>query len=333
MKKFLKAAAAALLLFTAGCAKETAAEPETAEEPAAEEEAVTVRVGSMKGPTTLGLLNMMKKAETEGANKGLYDFNIVTAADELAAGIIGGDYDIVLVPANLASVIYKKTEGGVSVIDINTLGVLYCISADESIKGIKDLAGKTVVTTGQGTTPEYSLRYLLSQYGVDCNIEFKSEAQEVVAAMKEDSSLIAVLPQPFATAATISNEELMENFSLNDEWDALNDGSRLVTGVTIVKNSFLEEHPGAVNTFLDDHFASVTDAAKDLDGTSELAAEYGIVEKAPVAKQALPKCGLASIAGDEMKEALSGYLNVLFNADPASVGGAVPGDDFYYGTK
>ena len=326
MNKLMKAAAAMALVFSVGCSSQPSAAEET---PAAEEEAVTLKVGSLKGPTSLGLLNMMKSSE-EGTTEGSYEFNIVPAADELAAGIVGEDYDIVLVPANLASVLYKKTEGKVSVIDINTLGVLYCVSADDSITSVKDLAGKTVVTTGQGTTPEYTLRYLLAQNGVeDCTLDFRSEATEVVAALKQDASLVAVLPQPFATAAQIQNEDLKANFSLSDAWDELGGDSRMVTGVTVVKNSVLEEHPGAVAKFLNDHAASV-EASKDTDKTSELAVEYGIVEKAPVAKKALPNCALVCLTGEEMKTALSGYLKVLFEADPASVGGALPEDGFYY---
>lgn len=326
----MKAAAALALVLTAGCSTQQSAET-PAETPAEEpvEEAVTVRVGSLKGPTSLGLLNMMDRAE-RNETEGTYEFNIVTAADEMAANVVQGNVDIALVPANLASVLYKKTEGKVTVIDINTLGVLYCVSADDSITGVKDLAGKTVVTTGQGTTPEFSLRYLLKEYGVeDCNIEFKSEATEVVIALQQDPSLIAVLPQPFATAAQIKNETLKANFALGDAWDELNNGSRMVTGVTIVRNDFLAEHPGAVNKFLHDHFGSV-DASKDVDATAELAVKYGIVEAAPVAKKALPNCALVCLTGEEMKTALSGYLQVLFDADPASVGGALPEDGFYY---
>ncbi|MBR3363924.1 MAG: PhnD/SsuA/transferrin family substrate-binding protein [Solobacterium sp.] len=330
MKKLMKAAAALALVLTAGCSTQQSAET-PAETPAEEpvEEAVTVRVGSLKGPTSLGLLNMMDRAE-RNETEGTYEFNIVTAADEMAANVVQGNVDIALVPANLASVLYKKTEGKVTVIDINTLGVLYCVSADDSITGVKDLAGKTVVTTGQGTTPEFSLRYLLKEYGVeDCNIEFKSEATEVVIALQQDPSLIAVLPQPFATAAQIKNETLKANFALGDAWDELNNGSRMVTGVTIVRNDFLAEHPGAVNKFLHDHFGSV-DASKDVDATAELAVKYGIVEAAPVAKKALPNCALVCLTGEEMTTALSGYLQVLFDADPASVGGALPEDGFYY---
>ncbi|MBE6128501.1 MAG: ABC transporter substrate-binding protein [Erysipelotrichaceae bacterium] len=327
MKKLMKAAAALALVLCAGCSAQQSAQ-EPVEEPV-EEEAVTVRVGSLKGPTSLGLLNMMDHAE-KNETEGTYEFTILTAADEMAANVVQGNVDIALVPANLASVLYKKTEGKVTVIDINTLGVLYCVSADDSITGVKDLSGRTVVTTGQGTTPEFSLRYLLKEYGVeDCNIEFKSEATEVVIALQQDPSLIAVLPQPFATAAQIKNEGLKANFALGDAWDELNNGSRLVTGVTIVRNDFLAEHPGAVNKFLNDHFGSVEDS-KDVDTTAELAVKYGIVEAAPVAKKALPNCALVCITGSEMKTALSGYLQVLFDADPASVGGALPEDGFYY---
>ncbi len=327
MKKLMKAAAALALVLCAGCSTQQSAQ-EPVEEPV-EEEAVTVRVGSLKGPTSLGLLNMMDHAE-KNETEGTYEFTILTAADEMAANVVQGNVDIALVPANLASVLYKKTEGKVTVIDINTLGVLYCVSADDSITGVKDLSGRTVVTTGQGTTPEFSLRYLLKEYGVeDCNIEFKSEATEVVIALQQDPSLIAVLPQPFATAAQIKNEGLKANFALGDAWDELNNGSRLVTGVTIVRNDFLAEHPGAVNKFLNDHFGSVEES-KDVDTTAELAVKYGIVEAAPVAKKALPNCALVCITGSEMKTALSGYLQVLFDADPASVGGALPEDGFYY---
>lgn len=323
----MKAAAALALVLCAGCSAQQSAQ-EPVEEPV-EEEAVTVRVGSLKGPTSLGLLNMMDHAE-KNETEGTYEFTILTAADEMAANVVQGNVDIALVPANLASVLYKKTEGKVTVIDINTLGVLYCVSADNSITGVKDLSGRTVVTTGQGTTPEFSLRYLLKEYGVeDCNIEFKSEATEVVVALQQDPSLIAVLPQPFATAAQIKNEGLKANFALGDAWDELNNGSRLVTGVTIVRNDFLAEHPGAVNKFLNDHFGSVEES-KDVDTTAELAVKYGIVEAAPVAKKALPNCALVCITGSEMKTALSGYLQVLFDADPASVGGALPEDGFYY---
>lgn len=300
-------------------------EPSTEPEPAPEP--VNVRVASLKGPTTMGIVALRDKAE-RGETFDSYTFDMQTDASAVAAQVVAGEADIALVPANLAAVLYKRTEGGVAVIDINTLGVLYCVTGDESITSVKDLAGKTVVLTGQGTTPEYSLRYLLEKNGVtDCELEFKSEATEVAAVLAADPTKIAVLPQPFATVAQVQNTELHEAFSLSDEWDAVSDGSRMVTGVTIVRKAFLEEHPEAVARFLEEHAASA--AAENADKAA-LIVKYGIIEKEPVANKALPKCGIVCISGDEMKAALSGYLGVLYAADPTSVGGALPADDFYY---
>lgn len=304
-----------------------AQEPDNTEPEPVDE--TTVRVGSLKGPTTMGLVNLMKDAEN-GNVTGSYEFQMVTQADELAAGIVGGSFDIALVPANLAAVLYQKTSGGISVIDINTLGVLYCVTGAEGIASVRDLAGKTVVTTGQGTTPEYALRYLLDRNGVECTLEFRSEATEVAALLKEDPSVIAVLPQPFVTVAMAQNDALSIAFSLTDEWDAVSDGSRMLTGVTIVRNEFLAEHPAAVAQFVAAHEASVARAIDDVAGTAALVAEYGIIEKAPIAEKALPFCNLVCITGEDMKEALSGYLAVLFGQDAKSVGGALPEDGFYW---
>lgn len=353
-RKWMAAVCAAAMLAAAvmtGCgakteetaAAETTAAETTAVETSAEETSAAetteaaetadeteLRVGSLKGPTTMGLVHLMKDSE-EGTASGNYTFTMATQADELLAGMVSGDLDIALVPANVAAVLYQKTEGGVSVIDVNTLGVLYCVTGDESIQSVKDLAGKTVLTTGQGTTPEYALNYLLQANGVtDCTLEFKSEATEIAAVLQEDASRIAVLPQPFATVAMVQNPALKTAFSLTDEWNAVSDGSQLLTGVTVVRNEVLAENETAVQTFLEAHQASTEEANEALDETAELVASYGIIEKAAIAKQAIPYCNIVCLTGDEMKEALSGYLNVLYEQDAASVGGKLPEDGFYY---
>ena len=282
----------------------------------------------------MGIVNL-RKASEDGTSEGSYIFTMATQPDEIAADIAGGKLDIAMVPANLASVLYNKTKGGVSVVDINTLGVIYCVSGNTEIHSVKDLAGKTVLSTGQGATPEYALSYLLEKNGVtDCKIEFKSEATEIAAALNADPQQIAVLPQPFVTVAEAKNPELKTAFSLSDEWDNVSkDGSHMVTGVTIVRNEFLKDHPDAVSVFLKEHAASAEKAVSDIDTTAGLVAQYGIIEKAPVAAKALPYCNIVCIAGDEMKTALSGYLQVLYDANPKSVGGALPADDFYYTGK
>ena len=296
---------------------------------------VTVRVGSLKGPTTMGLVNMMEWAE-DGELPFKVEFTMATAADEITAKLVSGDLDIALVPANLASVLYNKTEGGISVIDINTLGVLYGVTGDESISSLADLAGKTIYMTGQGTTPQYAMDYILAQNDLtdSVTIEYRSEATEIAALFAEDPTITAVLPQPFATVVQVQNEGVTEFMDLNEEWDKCPDSgdSMLLTGVTIASRAFLDEHAedGLVDAFISTQRLSTEAVSQDTAHTAELVVEAGIIEKAPIAEKAIPKCGIACITGEEMKGALSGYLDVLFNANAQSVGGSLPGDDFYW---
>ena len=287
-----------------------------------------VRIGSLKGPTTMGLVNLMN--EVENGEKSGYLFEMQTQPDVILGKLVKGDLDIALIPANLAAIAYNKTEQGVSVIDINTLGVLYCVTADDSIKSVKDLSGKTLLSTGQGATPEYAINFLLDKNEVtDCTLEFKSEATEIAALLQNDPDQIAVLPQPFVTVAIAQNDQLKVAFSLTDEWDAVAPESKLLTGVTVVRNDFLEANADKVETFIEDHKSSTEKANADIEGTSELVAKYGIIAKAPIAAKAIPNCNIVAITGEEMKNDLSGYLHVLFDQNPKSVGGKLPGEDFY----
>ena len=293
-----------------------------------------IRIGSLKGPTSMGLVSLMDKA-AKGETSNVYEFTMTGKADELVGKIANGDLDIALVPANVASVLYNKTQGNVTVLDINTLGVLYVVASDDSIASVADLKGKTVYMTGKGTTPEYVMNYLLKENGLaagDVDLQFKSEATEVASLLKENPKAIGVLPQPFATAACVQNEALKPVVDLTEAWNALNQdsGSMLVTGVTIVRSDFLRENRSPIQMFLEDHRESAQYAVDHVDETAELVAAAGIVEKAPIAKKALPYCNIVCMTGQEMKDALSGYLNVLYEQDAKSVGGQLPGDDFYY---
>ncbi len=310
---------------------EAAAEKEAAKTD--DYEAVDVKIGSLKGPTSMGLVYLMDQADKkEAANN--YEFQMAAAADELLPSMISGDLDIVLVPANVASVLYNKTEGGVSVIDINTLGVLYMVSGDDTVQSMEDLKGRTVYLTGKGTTPDYVLQYLLRENGVagDVTLEYKSEATEVAAVLAQTPDAIGVLPQPFVTAACAQNESLSVVLDLTEEWAKVQGegGSSLVTGVTVVRNDFLAEHKAAVDKFLEEHAASTDFANENVEEAAELVAAAGIVEKAPVAAKAMPQCNITYIDGEDMKTALAGYLEVLFEQDASSVGGKLPADDFYY---
>ena len=218
-----------------------------------------VRVASLKGPTSLGLLFLMDKAE-KGETSNAYEFQMATGADEILPLMVKGDLDIALIPANVASILYHKTQGGVEVIDINTLGVLYMVSGENDLTDFTDLKGKTIYLTGKGTTPDYVLQYLLTANGMsvdDVTLEYKSEATEVASVLAEDPTAIGLLPQPFVTAACMQNDALKVIFDLNEEWNKIQgvSGSSMVTGVTVVRKEFLEEHEDAVKSFMEEHKA------------------------------------------------------------------------------
>ncbi len=297
-------------------------------------ESAEIKIGAMKGPTTIGLLQLMEDAEA-GNTENAYSFTMATAADELTPLLIKGELDIALVPANVASVLYNKTEGGISVIDINTLGVLYMVTGNASVTNFEDLKGQTIYLTGKGTTPDYVLQYLLDANGIGLDevvLDYRSEATEVAALLAENPNGIGLLPQPFVTVACAQNEQLSVCFSMTDEWAKVQgeDGSSMVTGVTVVRNAFLEEHPQAVELFLQEHADSTAYVEKNPAQAAALCVEAGIIAKQPIAKKAIPFCNVTCITGAEMKQALSGYLQVLYDRNPEAVGGQLPGDDFYY---
>ena len=306
----------------------------SAEETSQNTDGTVVRVASLKGPTSLGLLFLMDKAE-KGETSNAYEFQMATGADEILPLMVKGDLDIALIPANVASILYHKTQGGVEVIDINTLGVLYMVSGENDLADLTDLKGKTIYLTGKGTTPDYVLQYLLTANGMsvdDVTLEYKSEATEVASVLAEDSTAIGLLPQPFVTAACMQNDELKVIFDLNEEWNKIQgvSGSSMVTGVTVVRKEFLAEHEDAVKSFMEEHKASAEAINADPVTGAALAVEAQIVAKEPIAQQAVPGCNITYMDKADMKQALSGYLDVLFHQDSQSIGGGLPESDFYY---
>ena len=290
----------------------------------------SVRAAALKGPTAMGLVKLMDDSDND--DQSIYDFEIFAAPDELTPLIIKGDVDIACVPANLASVLYNKTEGEIEVLAVNTLGVLYIVeNGGETVNDISDLKGKTIYASGQGSTPEYALNYLLAQNGIsdDVNIEWKSEHAECLTALTENPGSVALLPQPFVTTAMTKNEGIRVALDLTEEWDKLDNGSSLITGVVIGRKEFIEAYPDTLDEFLTEYRQSVEYVNSDTDGAAALVGKYDIVPEA-VAKKALPACNIVFIDGAELKTKLSGYLQVLFDSEPKSVGGTLPGDDFYY---
>ena len=360
LKKGLCACLAAVMLLGLTACGGNDASTDTPEEEAAVEETpveevpadpgVTMRVAAMTGPTGMGLVKLMLQAgtsmgtevtepvsvsllEENGTKQDQYSFTLAGTADEISPLMIKGELDAACVPANLASVLYNKTGGEIVTLGINTLGVIYVVDKGDSVQSLADLKGKTVVSAGKGSVPEYAFRYVLTQNGIDpdkdLTIEWKSEQAECVAALASGAAEIAVMPQPYVTVAQGKVEGLRVALSLTEEWEKLDNGSAMLTGVVVARKSFIEEHPAAIEAFMSDYAASVEWVNTNTADAAALIGNYGIVAAA-VAEKALPYCNIVCITGTQMQEMLSGYLAALAEQAPQAVGGAVPADDFYF---
>jgi NitT/TauT family transport system substrate-binding protein len=308
------------------------AAPETSPEPSLPAiQPATIRLGGLKGPTSMGMVKLLKDAQ-EGAAFNQYEFTIAGSADEVTPKLIQGELDVAAVPANLASVLYNNTNGAVELLAVNTLGVLYIVETGEEIQAAEDLKGKTIYATGKGSTPEYALRYILLSNGLDpdkdVTMEWKSEPAEVVALLGQGGG-VAMMPQPYVTVAQNALPGLRIALDLTKEWDALESGSALLTGVLVARRDFVREYPEQVAEFLKEYKASTEYVNDHVAEAALLVEEFDIV-KAAIAEKAIPYCNITYLEGEEMKQAMAGYLQVLFEQNPKSVGGALPGDDFYY---
>jgi len=297
---------------------------------------VTINIASLKGPTTMGLVGLMDEA-AKGTAAEDYKVTMYASPDEVVPLVAQGSVDMALVPSNLAAVLYAKTKGTdaqISVMAINTLGVLNVVESGDTVKSIADLKGKTVYLTGKGASPEYVMNYLLTQAGltpgVDVDLQFLTEHTEVVAKLASTPGSIGVLPQPFVTIAEAKSPAIRTALDLTKEWAAVSPDSQLITGVVVVRNSFATQNPEAVAQFMTDYAASTEWVNAKPADAAPLIVAAGIVPDPALAEKAIPLCYITFVSGAEMKSSLSGYLQVLFNADPKSVGGSMPGDDFYF---
>ncbi len=308
------------------------ATPDSSNDTEVPKEKTVIRIGGLKGPTSMGMVKLLEDNE-KGLTKNKYDFTIAAAADELSPKLIKGELDMLACPANLASILYSKTEGEVEVLAINTLGVLYIVENGSTVSSVSDLKGKTVFATGKGTTPEYALRYILTKNGIDpdkdLTIEWKSEATEVVSALSKEKNSIGMLPQPFVTVAKTKIAELSVALDLTAEWDKADTESRLITGVLVARKDFIEKEPDAVAAFLQEYEASTEYINENPSECAIYVEKHGIVAAA-VAEKAIPHCNITFISGAEMKTALKGYLTVLHGENPKAVGGSLPADNFYH---
>lgn len=327
MKRIVSLVLATILTVSfAGCAKKKESQATDSNE------RPVIRIGGLKGPTSMGMVKMLDDSE-QGKTALDYQFMMAASADELTPKLLQGDLDILAVPANLGAVLANKSNGGVKMAAVNMLGAVYVVEkGGNEIQSLTDLKDQTIYATGKGSTPEYVLQFLLSQYGLDIekdvNVIWKSEPTETVSAMATEDHAIAMIPQPFVTVAQNQIEDLEVRLDLNEEWDKLGVESKFITAGIVVNAKFADEHPDLVQKFLEEYADSTKYVKENVEDASILIEKYDIV-KAPIAKKALPQCNIVCITGEEMKQIVNGNFGVLFDMNPASVGGTLPGDDFY----
>ncbi len=340
MKKILSLAMSLAMIFSlAACspAENSSSIPSSSEssQSSAPAEKIQISVAALKGPTAIGMVEMMHNAH-EGTTANDYQFTLAGAPEELVGKIVQGEFDIAAVPTNLASTLYNKTEGEVQLAALNTLGVLYIVENGDTIHSMADLAGKTIYATGAGSTPEFALNYLLEQNGLqvgtDVQVEYKTEHSELATLLASGQADIALLPQPFVTSVLNQNEQVRVALDLTEEWEKVTQGASVLTmGCVVVQKSFAEEHPEALAQFMAEYEASVNfvNDPANLETAAQYTEDFDIIAAA-VAQKAIPQCNIVFMTGEEMQQATQGFLEVLFEADPASVGGKLPDEGFYY---
>ncbi len=297
----------------------------------AQENAAPIRVYALKGPTGIGMVKVMND------NDGTYDFTLVGAPDEVVSAIVSGNADIAAVPTNLAATLYNKTKGNVQLVALNTLGVLHILDRTGEIKAIEDLAGKTLYATGQGSTPEYAINYILKANGLtdQVTVEYKAEHAELATLAAANQVDIVLLPEPHVTSVLNQNPEFQLALDVTELYNAAaaadgKEGATMAMGCLIVRKDWAQEHPAELQAFLAAYEASVTFVNEDVPAAAQMVQEQEIIPKAAVAQKAIPNCHIVYIAGEEMKTMIAPFFDVLFEANPKSVGGTLPADDFYF---
>lgn len=321
MKKVLAVVLAMVLIFglCSGCNSQPAVKTD-------------VRVVGIKGPTGIGLAGLWEQQE-QGTAKNNYTFSLVSVPSDAGSRLVAKEADIAAVPTNLAAALYKKTNGAIQMLAVNTLGVLHILENGDTVQSVEDLKGKTIYSTGAGANPEYILRHVLKENGIDpdkdVTLKFVTENEELATLMVNGTAKIAMVPEPVVTTIRVKNSAVRLALDMTKEWEKLDDGA-LMMGCVIVRKEFAEQNPSAVKNFLKEYESSIQNAISEVEKTAVLCEKFEIIPKAAVAKQAIPNCNLTYVAGKEMKEQISGYFDVLFAANPASIGGAMPDDGFFY---
>lgn len=296
----------------------------------------SVRFMALSGPTGVGAAKLMADHDADAQNSAIASYEIVTDNTQVQTALVNKDVDVAAIATNAAAALCAKTDGGIQVLAVNTLGVLYILEKGDTVHSMADLAGKTLYAPSntKGANPEHILNHLLEGSGVapaDVTIEWLTP-QEITAKMSSSDAGICMLPVPAATALLVKDSGIREAISLSDAWQDL-EGSPLPMGCVVARTEYIQENPQEVEAFLAAYEASIdyiSDPANSA-GAAALVAQYEFAPNDKVAAKAIPQCSLTFVTGQEMKTTLEDYYTILFQVEPKSIGGGLPYDSFYYG--
>ena len=334
MKKSLSILLAlAMLLSLAACgtgSNDTQTSAQEISQTAAPEKAA-VNIAVLKGPTGIGAAFLMEKNDAGNAANN-YNFSVEGAPDVVTADIISGALDIAAVPTNVALSLYNSTGGKVKLLAVNTLGVLHVLERGSTVNSFADLAGKKVVTAGNGTTVSGILDKLTAVC-IDKNAKtpeftYATEHAEALALAIKGDYDICILPEPFATQLLTKDSSFRDAVDITAQWTDAGLGT-LAMGALVVSTEFAQQNPEALDAFLEEYGQSVASTNANVEKAAQLTEKYDIMA-ASIAQKAIPGCNIVCITGDGLKAAVEPFYNVLFEYQPKLVGGARAVDDFYY---
>ncbi len=339
LKKLLSAAlAAALVLSLAACGKKD--QPAQSGSQSASQSGTTsqevdfsgvkIRVAAMNGPTGMGMARLADQVRNDMLP---YECDVTFSGnpDDVRAGLLSGELDIAAVPVNMAAALYNKTGGEILTLAANTLGVLYIVEKGDTVQSMADLAGKKILAAGQGSTPEYVINYLLEKNGLtdSVEVEYVSEHAEAVTQMAAGSADLILVPEPFVTTALSKVEGARVALDLTQEWAKVSDAD-MVMGCLVVSKAFAEADPQALRHFMTQYAVSADYCTSHPAEAAVFIEEFGIMGSAALAEKAIPNCNIVCVTGREMVDMVTGMLTVLFDADPKSVGGTLPGEEMFW---
>lgn len=289
-----------------------------------------LEVAALNGPTGIGMVQMLE--EMEGAENPKYNIVLYQSPDEIVGKVVSGELDIACVPSNLGAVLYNKTEGGIKLLGMNTLGVLYIVENGQTVQNIEDLKGKTILSSGKDSTPEFVLNYILNEAGLvpgeDVTVEFMGNHSDSASKLMAEEGTIALLPEPFVTTVLAKDENIRMAIDVNEAWNNLNQMD-LPMGIIVANANVVKDNAKGIEAFLEDYEASVKFVDENLEDAAALVEKFGIVPNAALAKVAIPKCNIVYRDSSDSEDSLNKFYEILEQANPKAVGGKLPDEAFY----